>query len=162
MEDLVNSWDGVLASGGGVVRRVLRGDRWLTPQGPETTTWVGCRLQRREPGLPDAVSSLSRCARLAGPAVSSGSALDDGPVGGPFECGQHVGEVYRPGQVDQGACRVGGHALHARNVAQPQIDFADTSAAGHPTDDQLDVVHVLAHLEPAPVGDGVEQGRHEP
>jgi hypothetical protein len=88
--------------GGGVVRRVLRGDRWLTPLGPETTTWVGCRLQRREPGLPDTVSSLSRCARLAGPAVSSGSALDDGPVGGPFECGQHVGEGHRPGQVDQG------------------------------------------------------------
>src|SRR4030095_14994720 len=76
--------------GGGVLRRVLGGDRWLTPLGPETTTWVGCRLQRREPGLPDAVSSLSRCARLAGPAVSSGSALDDGPVGGPFECGQQI------------------------------------------------------------------------
>jgi hypothetical protein len=40
----------------------------------------------------------------------------------------------------------GGHALHAGNVAQPRSDFADTSAAGHPTDDQLDVVPVLAHL----------------
>jgi hypothetical protein len=64
---------------------------------------------------------------------------------GPPPGGVDLGEGYRPGQVDQGACRVGGHALHARNVAQPRSDFADTSAAGHPTDDQLDDVHVLAH-----------------
>ena len=31
---------------GGVGARVLRSDRWLTPLGPGTTTWVGCRLQR--------------------------------------------------------------------------------------------------------------------